>query len=346
MDKSVTEVVDNVLKIKDKKLRAILLSFSHYFGIPLDETPFPFYAYAQNMQFNGMSYPDGGGRALVDAMVTSIEQKGGEVRSASAVKDIILKGNKAVGVKTENGTDIFADKIISSIGIKETLLRFLPKQEHPVSLVKTLEKHKSVPSFLLLLIGFEGDISSFGIKKSAYKTIIGNPSTMLHNPTEKGWVCDDLTISFPSFLDKKHKDKNHHTAEIHHETRFEFFEKYEGKQNSDEYKQITEQIKNHYLDKLNEKFPGITEFVSYSKLITPLDVKKLTHHIDGSMFGIDIHKSDNPELSPKSGIKNLFFTGEDIFAHGLTPLNGVITASVVAGKNLIKRFKNENKNVS
>ena len=139
-------------------------------------------------------------------------------------------------MKTENGTDIFADKIISSIGIKETLLRFLPKQEHPVSLVKTLEKHKSVPSFLLLLIGFEGDISSFGIKKSAYKTIIGNPSTMLHNPTEKGWVCDDLTISFPSFLDKKHKDKNHHTAEIHHETRFEFFEKYEGYISSHDYK--------------------------------------------------------------------------------------------------------------
>ncbi len=66
MDKSVTEVVDNVLKIENKKLRAILLSFSHYFGIPLAETPFPFYAYAQNMQFNGMFYPDGGGQALVD----------------------------------------------------------------------------------------------------------------------------------------------------------------------------------------------------------------------------------------------------------------------------------------
>ncbi|RLD49545.1 MAG: hypothetical protein DRI97_17990, partial [Bacteroidetes bacterium] len=32
MDKSVTEVVDAVLKIENEKLRAILLSFSHYFG--------------------------------------------------------------------------------------------------------------------------------------------------------------------------------------------------------------------------------------------------------------------------------------------------------------------------
>ncbi len=339
MDKSVTEVVDTFLKIEDKKLRAILLSFSHYFGIPVDETPFPFYAYAQNMQFKGMFYPDGGGQALVDALVASINQKDGEVRQASGVKRIIFKDNKAIGVETEDGIDIFADTIISSIGIKETLFGLVPKQEQPARLVKALEKHKSVPSFLLLLVGFKGDISSFGVKKSAYKTIIGDPSTMSRNPTEKGWVCDDVTISFPSLLNKEHRDPNYHMAEIHHETRYEYFEKFEGKQNSDEYKQITEQITKFYLNHLNEKFPGIIEYVKYSKLITPLDVKNLTHHINGSMFGLDIQKADNPELSPRSGMKNLFFTGEDIFSHGLSPLNGVITASVVTGKNLITRFK-------
>ena len=73
-------------------------------------------------------------------------------------------------------------------------------------------------------------------------------------------------------------------------------------------------------------------------MITPLDVKNFTHHNKGSIFGLDILKADNPGLSPRSGIKNLFFTGQDIFAHGLTPLNGVITASVVTGKNLIKKF--------
>ncbi len=59
------------------------------------------------------------------------------------------------------------------------------------------------------------------------------------------------------------------------------------------------------------------------------------------MFGLDILKAESPDLSPRSGIKNLFFTGEDVFAHGLTPLNGVITASVVTGKNLIKKYTKE-----
>ncbi|MBI9087401.1 MAG: NAD(P)/FAD-dependent oxidoreductase [Desulfobacterales bacterium] len=338
MDKSVTEVLDGVLKIENKKLRAILLSFSHYFGMPLDETPFPFYAYAQNMQFTGMYYPDGGGQAIIDALVTSIGRKGGEARQASGVKQILFKDNEAIGVILEDDTHIYSNTVISSIGIKETLYRLVPEKERPAKLVKALAKHRSVPSFLLLLVGFEGDISSFNIKRSAYKTIIGDPSTMSRNPMEEGWVCDDVTISFPSLLNVKYKKPDFHTAEIHHETRYEYFEKFEGKQDCDEYRQITEQIAQHFLNRLDERFPGIKAHVRYFKLITPLDIKKLTHHEDGSMFGLDIHKADNPELSPRSGMKNLFFTGEDIFAHGLTPLNGVLTASVVTGKNLIKKF--------
>ena len=339
MDKSVTEVVDNVLKIEDKRLRAIFLSFSHYFGMPLDETPFPFYAYAQNMQFNGMFYPDGGGQALVDALVASINKRGGEIRKASGVKNIIFKDNKAIGVETEDGAEIFADKIISSIGINETLLKLVPEQERPARLIKALAEHKSAPSFLLLLVGFEGDLSPFEIKRTAYKTIIGDPSTMSRNPMKSGWICDDLTISFTSVLNKKHNNPNYQTAEMHHETRYEYFEKYEGKQDSAEYKKLTEEIRQFYLNHLDEKFPGINKHIRYSKLFTPLDIKNMTHHDKGSMFGLDIHKADNPELSPRSGIKNLFFTGQDIFAQGLTPLNGVITASVVTGKNLIKKFQ-------
>ncbi len=338
MDKSTTEVVDNVLKIKDEKLRAILLSFSHYFGIALDETPFPFYAYAQNMQFNGMFYPDGGGRALTDALVATIKRKGGKVRQASGVTEIMMKDKMAIGVKTENGTELYADSVISSIGMKETMFNLIPDYARPVKLLKALEKHKSVPSMLLLLIGFEGDLSSFGIKRSAYKTIIGDPSTMSRNPVEKDWVCDDLTISFPSLLNKKHKNPEYQTAEIHHETSYGYFEIYEEKQDSDEFTQIKEQITQHYRDRLDEKFPGIVKHISFTKLITPLDVKNLTHHDQGSMFGLDILKAESPDLSPRSGIKNLFFTGEDVFAHGLTPLNGVITASVVTGKNLIKKY--------
>ena len=74
------------------------------------------------------------------------------------------------------------------------------------------------------------------------------------------WVCDDLTISFQSLLNKEYQDPEYQTAEMHHETRYEYFEKYEGQQDSETYKKLTEQITRNYLDRLEERFPGCQEF--------------------------------------------------------------------------------------
>ena len=161
---------------------------------------------------------------------------------------------------------------------------------------------------------------------------------MSGNPTEENWMCDDITISFQSMLNTAYQEPEYQTAEMHHETRYEYFAKFEENQDSREYRELTERITRKFLDHLEDRFPGIGKQVSYTRLITPLDVKGFTHHERGSMFGLDIQKAFNPELSPRSGMKNLFFTGQDIFAQGLTPLNGVITAGVVSGKNLINRF--------
>ncbi|RKX75152.1 MAG: hypothetical protein DRP60_09185 [Spirochaetes bacterium] len=339
MDKSFTEVLNNVLQIKDARLRAILSSFSHYFGVPLDKIPFPFYAYGQNIQFNGMFYPDGGSQKIVEALIHTIEENGSEVECSQAVGDIIIKKNRAIAVEIENGAAIYAENIVSGIGISETLSQLMTEKFKPRKVKASLKQHESVPSFLLLLIGFKGDLSAFGIKKRAYKTLFGDPSVMANNPTEEEWECDDITLSFPSVLNSFHSDADYHTAEIHHETRYEYFEKYIGKTDGKEYKKVKEQIIEKYLDYLETQFPGLHKHVAYTKLMTPIDIETFTHHDKGSIFGLDIDKAADSELLPRSGIHNLYFTGQDLFAQGITPINGVLTASVITHKNLIKQFK-------
>ncbi|RDG31122.1 NAD(P)/FAD-dependent oxidoreductase [Oceanispirochaeta sp. M1] len=341
MDKSFTEVLENVLQIKDPRLKAVLSSFSHYFGVPLDAVPFPFYAYGQNIQFNGMFYPDGGSQKIVEALIHTIEKHGGEVKCDQEVGNILFEQNRAMGVEIEKGDPLYADNIISAIGISETMSRLMTGEVRPPKIEKSLKHHESVPSFLQLLIGFKGDLSAFGIKKRAYKTLFGDPSVMAHDPTEKGWECDDITLSFPSVLNSRHSDAYHHTAEIHHETRYEYFEKYIGKTDGEEYKKLKKQITFKYLEYLRTQFPGLDQFVVYTKLMTPLDVENFTHHEKGSIFGLDIDKAADPELLPRSGIKNLYFTGQDLFAQGITPINGVLTASVITHQNLIKKMKRD-----
>ena len=185
MDKSFIEVLENVIGVKDERLKALLSSFAHYFGVSLNKIPFPFYAYGQNIQFNGMFFPDGGSQTLAEALLKSIRDRGGVIETGKSVKRIIIKKNKATGVETDKGEIIYAGNIVSAIGIRETLDNLIREGERPDRLVKSLKSHESILSYLLLLVGFEGDISSFGIKKTAYKTLRGDPSTISRDPTEE-----------------------------------------------------------------------------------------------------------------------------------------------------------------
>ena len=107
---------------------------------------------------------------------------------------------------------------------------------------------------------------------------------------------------------------------------------------------------------LFNKICGVTIFISiffavivtensidYQELSTPLTVKDLANYQKGEMYGID----HSPErfrqswLKPKSKIKNLYFTGQDITTVGVSSalFSGLLTASVVLKENLSNLIK-------
>ena len=80
--------------------------------------------------------------------------------------------------------------------------------------------------------------------------------------------------------------------------------------------------------------------MDYKELSTPLSVKSLANYPKGELYGID-HTPDRFHqkwLKPKSEIKNLYLTGQDVFTVGVTSalFSGLVTASAVLKKNLMK----------
>lgn len=68
----------------------------------------------------GISLPKGGSGMLADALVRSIEDRGGEVRVNSKVKKFIISGGKCTGVVLESGEEILASKaVVSSLSIRQ-----------------------------------------------------------------------------------------------------------------------------------------------------------------------------------------------------------------------------------
>lgn len=86
-------------------------------------------------------YPIGGCGAIVNAYTKAIELKGGEIKNNAPVDSIVIKDNKAVGVKV--GDTIYeADTIISNADIKATVLNLVGEDYFDakyVNYVKNLE---------------------------------------------------------------------------------------------------------------------------------------------------------------------------------------------------------------
>ena len=88
--------------------------------------------------------------------------------------------------------------------------------------------------------------------------------------------------------------------------------------------------------------PHLNGQISFYELSTPLSTRNLANYELGELYGID----HTPErfrqkwLKPKTPIKNLYLTGQDILTVGLAGAlgSGVLTSSVVLGKNIFKNI--------
>lgn len=75
----------------------------------------------KSIYFEGFSRPNGGVRTIIDLLIKRFEEEGGELKFRHGVEKIITKEDKAIGVITSKGEEIFADQIYSSAGLPETI---------------------------------------------------------------------------------------------------------------------------------------------------------------------------------------------------------------------------------
>ena len=108
----------------------------------------------QNWFLKGdMGYPYGGSIAIPKSFGAGLEKFGGEIRTNSPVKKIIVKDNKAVGVVC-NDEEIRANLIVSNADIRRTVSGLIGEQyfdKEYLNLVKNLIPSKSAIAFKFAL---------------------------------------------------------------------------------------------------------------------------------------------------------------------------------------------------
>lgn len=329
------------LYFKSPVLKNIFAIHYHKYGAPPDKISFLAYSMVFSTYLNGVYFPKGSGESIIRALAGFIQTKGGVVKSSSHVEKLIIEKNQVKGVFLTDGTRIESEKVISSIGIPETISKF-SLEDSLGKKYSAIGKHPRSNPVITLYVGFNSDLKGTGITTALYRFLPGAGYLNLTDPMHENW--EPLPASVYFAIDNKLEGKNA-TAQVMVPTDHLFFKRWENSKigrRGEEYDNLKSRLKEKMLSLLCNEFPGIEKSIAYTTVATPLTSNHYTGAKDGSIYrlGASVEKLNDMTLNPDSSLKNFYFTGSDIFMHGIIGafMSGLITACSVCRKNLLSEF--------
>lgn len=283
----------------------------------------------------------GGSGQLANALVKKIEKYGGSVQTGMRVKEFVLGENRNIKyIKTDQNVEIRGKRFISST--------------HPTETFKMLPTNVLGKSYAGRINQIENSFGMFKLyvilKKNRFKYLNYNYHCAL---TENMWSSPTLSNVWP---DKFWLSTPAHTLNDSYATNMvllspvgkEMFRKWLNtgvEKRGKEYDELKTKMAENLLSSVEKYFPGYKASIEKYYTSTPLTFRDYTGTAEGSAFGL-IKDSENSLMAtvmPKTKIKNLYLTGQNVNAHGMVGVSAgvLVTLSFITDINrIIKKIAN------
>jgi len=271
----------------------------------------------------GVYFPAGGAQMLPNTIEKAFERYGGQVIYHQLVDEILIKNGQAYGVRLQNGTEIFADRVIANATVWN-IYGHLVRPEH-ISRKRLQWVQSLIPTFPSMTLYMVVDRNS--IPKDYYpweifienrKVIDSSDLTLYINSLVDSTLCppDELVVMAiaPNLCHWPHPyDDDYHSDE------------YEA-QKQHEAKRMIEQIEQH--------IPGFSQHIRSILIGTPTTIERYLLKNGGAVGGPKNQMGQEMlnRLHAKSEWKNLYFCGDStVMATGApaTVVSGVGAANVI-----------------
>lgn len=320
------------------RLLRLLTAQWGYYGAPPRDSAFAQHAVVIRHYLNGAYYPVGGSRSIAQALLAPVAKAGGWTRTNAAVEEIVVEGERAVGVRLQGGEQIRARRVVSAIGIGATVHRLLPASLQGATWVREVRKLAPSPGHVALYLGLKGDIAAAGAART---------NRWFYNTWDidaERWKLDSagplappplVYCSFASLKDPAHDpgpERRHH-GEVIALAPWESFAAWSALpsgQRGPAYTQLKERLRERLLAELLARLPGLGPMVDYAEVSTPLSTDSYCNTVAGGMYGLrpTPARFSNRWIRPHTPIEGLYFAGADVGSPGVVGalIGGVLAA--------------------
>jgi all-trans-retinol 13,14-reductase len=318
----------------DDKLKSILAwNNSLYAGI-YDKTPAFVHILITRFYLEGASRFVDGPQRLADSMADLIKAAGGEIFTSSEVSHIEVHEREVKYIKTSDGRTFEAENYISAIHPATTLEMIDPGQIQK-SYRSRISSLKNTTSVFTLFITFREKSFPY-LNYNYYYTSSYESIWKATQYTDDTWPNGLMLLTPPVSGDNVFAEK----MIVNSIMNFNDVKQWENTrtgERGEEYLEFKRQCSQKIMRILENIFPGIKDAVKHISASTPLTVRDYTGSKFGSLYGIekDCNNMIHSHIVPRTKIKNLYLTGQNINLHGIigVALSAILTAGEFVGTN-------------
>jgi phytoene dehydrogenase-like protein len=243
----------------------------------------------------GFARPEGGVRTILDLLRHRYAELGGELRMRCGVERVLHSDGIASGVHLEDGTEIAADRVISSAGYVETMRlcgddvaasAVRPEDIGDLSFVESLSVLDTKPADL----GHDATITFFNTED---RLVYAKPETPVDY--RSGVICcpDNYECNEPA-----REGMLRLTLLANYDAWTTF---------SDErYREEKETLWNAGHAAIADFAPDIRPHTVFKDIFTPRTIEKFTGHLNGAVYG-----SPRKRTSAETDVRGLYICGTD-----------------------------------
>ncbi|MBT3209299.1 MAG: all-trans-retinol 13,14-reductase [Bacteroidetes bacterium] len=322
----------------DNRLQQILAGMNSLYGGVAEKTPLYVHALINYSFINSAWRLVDGSSQLATKIAEVIKINGGEILTSSKVLSISGKDKHVQYIELENGERIFADKIISNLHPAVTLKMIPSELSKKVYKRRITSLENTIGMFTLYVVLKKNSFSYLNFNHHYFSTV----NAWTSNYSEKSWP--EHYFLYTPAISKSDQYADGLIAMTY--MNFEEVKKWGNtfvENRGSEYLEFKLKKAEKLIDCIEKKFPNFRQSIDCYYTSTPLTYRDYTATPEGTSYGIlkDYNDPLSTIITPKSRIKNLYFTGQNLNMHGIlgVTIGAVLTCSEIIGINyLLKKI--------
>jgi len=344
------EVMDSLTD--NAELKAVWCGhYGDYCNSP-DQASFAIHAMVVGHYLDGASYPVGGAPRIAQTLADTVHASGGRCLVAADVASLLIRNERAVGVRMADGTLLEAAQVVSAIGIQQTLPLFQDYASPETQALSDASRSLGpTQCYAVLNIGLDAANGELGIHPANVwvhpsSDLPGNLRRYVADPSNQPMPLYFMT--HPSLRDPSWPARypGRSTMDVCGLTDWSVFSRFAGTEwmrRGAEYDDMKARLTEHLLERAYASFPQIRGRVAHSELSTPLSYNHFLGRSHGNFMGYEQTPKRFAQrwMRAHGPIHGLYFSGQDVSAAGVSGamVGGLVAASAVLGRNLFLELK-------